>query len=108
MSKFSLKDKYDLSRLSATTKMLFGIGILITFIVGSIGKMFIYDHIKRYKLSERPINVLIFIDEVIYHSLITVTTFNLLIVLLANQTPTNFIATHLGIEVNQEVTVINL
>jgi len=104
MSRIAISKTFsDLSRLSVSSKMSFGIIILLSYIIGTIGKIFIYNHIKSFKMRERPINVLIFIDELIYHSLITVSTFNLVIVLLSGQTPSNFIATYFGIEVNQEV-----
>ena len=95
-----------LSRLSDFSKMSFGIMILLSYMIGTIGKMFIYNHIKCFKMGERPINVLILIDEMIYHSIMTFTTYNLLIVLLADQTPCYFFSNYLGIEVNQEVIYI--
>ncbi len=93
----------DLTQLLNSIKMFFGIAILLCYLIGTIGKIFIYNHIKSFKMSERPINILIFLDEMIYHSLITFTTLNLLIVLLADQTPCNFFYYYLGIKVNQEV-----
>lgn len=88
--------------------MFLGIFVLVSFIVGSIGKFFIYDHIKGFKIKDRPINVLIIVNETIYHSLITFTTFNLLIVLLADQTPVKFFEEVFSMQqVVEEVTIAN-
>lgn len=60
----------DLSQLPQPLKTFFGYLICFSFVFGSIGKFFIYDQLRQNKLKERPINVLIFMDEMISHSLI--------------------------------------
>lgn len=83
--------------------MILGLFILVSYIIGSIGKCLILDHMKGFKIRDRPINVLIFVNEIIYHLLITFTTFNLLIVLLTFQTPVKFLEDFLSIDVDEEV-----
>ena len=95
----------DLSSLSTFSKSLFGFVLLISYICGSLGKITIFKHMKNFRLSERPINVLILMDEIIYLALMTFTTFNLLIVLIAKQTPTDFIRYHLLLPVNDDVSI---
>ena len=61
----------DLSQLPQPFKTIFGFVIAFSFVVGSIGKFVIYNQCQKNKLKERPINVLILMDEMISHSLIT-------------------------------------
>ena len=95
----------DLTGLSIFSKKFFGLFLLISYIVGSIGKTAIFKHMRNFRLSERPINVLILVDEIIYLTLITFTTFNLLIVLLVGQTPAHFIQHHLFLPVDEDVSI---
>jgi hypothetical protein len=60
----------DLSKLEQPAKAILGWAVAASFIWGSLGKIFIYDHFRNFKLSERPINVLILKDELINHMLI--------------------------------------
>jgi hypothetical protein len=59
-----------LSDLGQPFKTILGMIIAASFMWGSIGKVFIYNHCRSYKITERPINVLILIDEIINHCLI--------------------------------------
>ena len=98
----NFKLSYLLS-LADTYKRLLGFIIILSFIWGSIGKLIIYNHIKTFKIRERPINALILLGEIIYHKGITFVTFNLLIVLFASQTPAKFFLDQLGFTINEEV-----
>ena len=94
----------DLSKLSDSSKTVLGLIILIAFILGLFGKIAIFQHIlKKFQFSERPINALILLDETIYLTCMTFMTFNLLTVLLADQTPIQFIETILQLPVNENV-----
>jgi hypothetical protein len=95
----------DLAGLSNFSKTFFGLFLFISYIVGSLGKKAIFEHMRNFRLSERPINVLILVDEIIYFTLITFTTFNLLIVLLVGQTPAHFIQHHLFLPVDEDVSI---
>ena len=101
---FRNKTNSDLSKLSDFSKTGLGLIILIAFVFGLFGKLAIFQHIlKKFQFKERPINVLILLDETIYLSLMTFTTFNLLIVLLADQTPIQLLETILQATVNETV-----
>ena len=95
----------DLFGLSQFSKTFFGFVLLISYICGTLGKITIFKHIFKFRISERPINILILMDEIIYLTLMTFTTFNLLIVLIAEQTPTYFIKYHLFLIVNEDVSI---
>ena len=99
------KDKIsDLSKLPDISKASLGLIVMTSFIIGLFGKFGILKHIlQKFSFSERPINVLILLDETIYLSTMTFTTFNLLIVLLADQTPIKFIETVLQLPINEKV-----
>ena len=81
----------DLDMLSYPLKKLLGLIIAFSFMWGTAGKIIIYKHCSKFRISERPINILILLDEVIHHVLITYTTLNLLIILLLDQSPLEFI-----------------
>ena len=94
----------DLSKLSDISKTVLGLNILTAYAFGLVGKFAIFQHIlKNFQFKERPINVLILLDEIIYLSAMTFTVFNLLIVLLADQTPIQFLETILQEPVNENV-----
>jgi hypothetical protein len=95
----------DLSAFSSPSKAFLGFILLISYICGTLGKMAIFKHMRNFKLSERPINVLILVDEIIYLVLITFTTLNLLIVLLLDQTPAHFIKHHLHLPIDKSVSI---
>jgi hypothetical protein len=60
----------ELSDLGQPFKTIVGLIIAASFIWGSIGKVFIYKHSGSFNMTERPINVLILLDEIVHHSLI--------------------------------------
>lgn len=63
------KSNSELSEIRQPFKTIFGLVIAASFIWGSLGKVFIYKNCLNFKMSERPINVLILTDEVVHHSL---------------------------------------
>ena len=97
----------DLDMLSYPLKKLLGLIIAFSFMWGTAGKIIIYKHCSKFRISERPINILILLDEVIHHVLITYTTLNLLIILLLDQSPLEFIWNVFGIHLNDEVSLKN-
>ena len=89
--------------LSTYLKYILGGIIVFSYFIGLIGKMIIFKQMKNFKISERPINVLILIDELIYLTLITFMAFNLGIVLIGQQTPFQFFSTFFGIQIDEMV-----
>jgi hypothetical protein len=98
----NFKLSYLLS-LNDSSKQLFGLIITLSFIWGSIVKLFIYNYVKTLNIRDRPINALILLGEIIYHKGITFVTLNLLVVLYAKQTPAEFFFDQLGITINENV-----
>ena len=64
------KRNSELSDLDQPFQTIFGLIIAASFMWGSLGKVFIYNHCRSFKMTERPINILILIDEILHHSLI--------------------------------------
>ena len=89
--------------LSAYLKYILGGIIVFSYLIGLIGKMIIFKQMKNFNISERPINILILMDELIYLTLITFMTFNLGIVFLGQQTPYEFFSTVFGMEIDELV-----
>ena len=102
MPKFP-KRASDLDMLPYAMKKLLGFIVAFSFMWGTAGKIFVYNHISKFRISERPINILILLDEVIHHVLITYTALNLLIILLADQSPIEFIFNLFGIFLDEQV-----
>ena len=98
----TLKTSY-LTSLDKQSKNLLGLIIFLSYIWGSSGKIMVYNHIKTFKIRERPINALIIFGEIIYHSVITFVFLNLMIVLWAQKTPASFFDDHLGLTINEHV-----
>jgi hypothetical protein len=61
----------DLSQIRQPFKAILGLIIAASLIWGSLGKVFVYKSCIALKIIKRPINVLMLIDEIIHHSLIT-------------------------------------
>jgi len=53
--------------------------IILSTIWNSLTKIFIYYHISKEKLTDRPINVLILLDQMIQHIFTTVIAFGMVI-----------------------------
>ena len=87
-------------------KNILGWIIVFSYLIGLLGKMIIFKQMKNFKISERPINVLILIDELIYLTLITFMALNLGIVLIGQQTPYQFFSTFFGMEIDESVSVL--
>ena len=85
--------------------MVFGWIILFSYLFGLFCKIIIYEQMNKSNsiIGERPINVLIIVDEAIYLSLLTFMTFNLVILLVGNQTPFQFFFAYIGVEINELV-----
>ena len=84
-------------------KHILGGIIVFSYIIGLTGKMIIFKQMKNFNISERPINILILMDELIYLTLITFMAFNLGIVFLGQQTPYEFFSTFFGMEIDELV-----
>jgi hypothetical protein len=64
----SFSDKrFFLLSLPCHLKMIFWFTLTTSLIVGSIAKIAMYSHILNSRIKEQPINVLIFIEQVIHH-----------------------------------------
>ena len=87
-------------------KNILGWIIVFSYLIGLLGKMIIFKQMKNFKISERPINVLILIDELIYLTLITFMALNLGIVLIGQQTPYQVFSTFFGMEIDESVSVL--
>ena len=83
--------------------MFFGWIILFSYLIGVLGKMIIFNHMTNFNIKQRPINVLIMVDELIYATTITFMAFNLCIVLIGQQTPYQFFFTYFGIEMDEVI-----
>jgi hypothetical protein len=62
---------------------------------------------KNLNLSERPINVLILLDEIIYVTMMTLMAFNLCVVMIGQQTPLEFLLGNFGTEINESVSALS-
>ena len=82
--------------------IVFGLGCLLSLLWGNFLKFWIYKHLSKIKLWERPINILILVDVVIHHICYSV----LLIIIgtwIATDTVAgNFIEKLFGIPVSDE------
>ena len=87
---------------SETSKTNIGLFILVCYIVGAFCSVKSLKHLKTLNLQERPINVLTLTNEIIYFSIMTFTTANILIILIAHQTPVQFFS-DFGVELQQMV-----
>ncbi len=65
------KRNSELSELRPSFKIILGLIVAASLIWGSLGKVLIYKNCMKIKLSERPINLKIWTDEIIYHSIIS-------------------------------------
>lgn len=93
----------DLAGLLDESKNILGLIVIISYLWGFIGKVIFYNHINSFKVRERPLNALILLGEIIYHSVISFITANLLIVLFAKESPSKFFFNQLGLKVNEQV-----
>ncbi len=66
LSSFS-DDRYIVLQLSPSMKMCAWILMASSLIIGSWAKFLMYSHILNSKIKEQPINVLILIEQVVYH-----------------------------------------
>ena len=92
----ALADFTDLS------KTYLGFFILACYIIGAYCSVKIVKYFKKLNFKERPINVLILANEIIYFSIMTFTMVNILIVLIAHETPVQFFS-DFGVELQQMV-----
>ena len=53
--------------LTETERSLVIVGFALTAIWGSVMKFFLYYNVLKEKITERPINILILLDQVIEH-----------------------------------------
>ena len=53
--------------LTVTERILVIVGFALTAIWGSVMKFFLYYNVLKEKITERPINILILLDQVIEH-----------------------------------------
>ena len=60
-------ERYFVLQLSPPMKMYVWLFMAGSLIIGSLSKFLIYTHILNSKIKEQPINVLIFIEQVIHH-----------------------------------------
>jgi hypothetical protein len=65
-------DAYNLFQLDPAWKTVLGVGCLTSLAFGSFWKLVIYQHFRKIKFWDRPINVLILMDVVIHHALYSV------------------------------------
>jgi hypothetical protein len=66
LSSFS-DERFFLLQLSSLAKTYIWLLMAGSLIVGSLAKFLLYSHILNSKIKEQPINVLIFIEQVIHH-----------------------------------------
>ena len=91
-----------ITNFAETTKTNIGLFILTCYIVGAFCSVKIINYFGKLNFKERPINVLIFANEIIYSSITTFTTANILIILIAHKTPIQFFS-DFGVEFEQKV-----
>ena len=60
-------ERYFVLQLSPSMKMYVWLLMAGSLIIGSLAKYLMYSHILKSKIKEQPINVLIFIEQVIHH-----------------------------------------
>ena len=56
-----------LRRFSSFSKTFLSSSAVISLLVGTFMKSLIYRHLKRIKLTTRPINFLVLIDQLVHH-----------------------------------------
>ena len=54
-------------KMPPSQRILIVVIVIATIVWGSMMKCFLYKNFMKEKLSERPINVLIFLDQVVEH-----------------------------------------
>ena len=62
-----MDERSFLQRLSPTMQWILIAAALLSLLIGSGMKFFIYKHILHIRLVSRPINILILIEQLIHH-----------------------------------------
>ena len=63
-----LKDERSvILKMSFSVRIVVGATLILSLVWGSLMKLFIYYSLWQEKLSKRPINILIFLDQIIDH-----------------------------------------
>jgi hypothetical protein len=95
---------YDnITNIDSLTKVFVGIGVLIFYLIGAFGAVKILKYLKKLNFKERPINSLIFLDEMTYLLLMSFDVANLLIILWTETSPPTFLKNYLNIELDEKV-----
>lgn len=61
-------EKSFIFNLSLVEKIIFSSLFIWSIVWGTLMKLFLYYNLKQEKMSERPINVLILVDQLIEHA----------------------------------------
>jgi hypothetical protein len=95
---------YDnITNIDSLTKVFVGIGVLFFYLIGAFGAVKILKYLKKLNFKERPINSLIFLDEITYFLLMSFNAANLLIILLTETSPPAFWKHYLDLELDEKV-----
>ena len=90
-----------LLQISLTWRRFFGIMMVLSLFWGSAMKAFIYVYFKKLKITERPINFLILIGQIIHHVLNLFVGTNIIIELFLDVSPIEFADSYLGLQIDE-------
>ena len=90
-------------QISSGWRKTFGALLLLSLVWGSVMKTFIYSYLKRCKVMDKPINLMIMLSQILHHILHILIGTNLLIELLAGVSPIDFAKDYVNAEVNSVV-----
>ena len=90
-----------LLKISPTWKSMIGIAIALSLLWGSAMKIFIYTYFHKLKISERPINLLILLGQIIHHALNLFVGTNIIVELFLDVSPIEFADQYLDVQINE-------
>ena len=93
-------NKSVLLQLSQLCKICLGLLIVLSLFWGTALKIFVYSYYKKLKISDRPISILILLDQIVNHILNIYIGLNLVIELFFSVSPTQFFGNYFGFQLD--------
>ena len=87
-------------RLTTSLQIVLGSFCLLTSAWGTLMKSLIYNHFRSIKLTERPINIYVLFDMILFHCLNTFFVLNYTLIIFTGETPASLIRNITGINVS--------
>ena len=87
-------------QLTTSLRIVLGSFCLLILAWGTLMKSFVYNHFRSIKLTERPINIYILFDMILFHFLNTLFVLNYTLIIITGETPASLIRNITGMNVS--------